>query len=249
MNTPTQTTLYFLPGWCLGRGPWADTAQALQTEGVASQIIDLPGYADTPLITDFDEAVAQLAAQLSDQSIVSGWSLGAMLALAIAARFPQKVRKLVLVAGTASFVQREGWPFAMPAPTLAEFCTAMAADAAAMFPRFVGGFNRGDEKAKEVTQTLLTTADPLPATEVLLTGLRWLEEVDLRPLAPHVAVPTLLCHGAADPLMPQGAVEALQALIPSSQLALFASCAHAPFVSQTDAFARQVASFIRGDAA
>ncbi|MFZ2269588.1 MAG: alpha/beta fold hydrolase [Azonexus sp.] len=222
-------SLFFLPGWGLGRGPLL----AL-TETLGGEIIDLPGYHGTPLIPDFYAAADALADRLPTGANLCGWSLGAQLALAIAARHPAKVGKLLLVAGTASFIQRAGWPDAMPPATLAEFSAAIAADAAALLPRFVGGFNRGDTRAKVVTLELLKLADPLPATEVLTSGLNWLRDVDLRPLAPQVQAPTLLMHGAADPLMPLAAGEALAALIPGAQLASFADCAHAPFISRAD---------------
>ncbi len=216
-----------LPGWCLGRGPMAALANALDGE-----FIDLPGYRGTPLIEDFDAAVAAIGEQLQPGSTLCGWSLGAQLALAIAARMPGKVGKLVLVAGTTSFIQREGWPHAMPPEMLAEFSSAIAADPEGMLPRFVGGFNRGDARAKAVTSELLQLADPRPATPVLMTGLGWLRDVDLRADAPQVKAPTLLIHGDADPLMPAGAAQALAALIPGARLALFEHCAHAPFISR-----------------
>lgn len=235
--------LFFIPGWCLGRGPLQSTVDALN-----GQFLDLPGYRSgpdgTPLIDDFAAAVAHYAERLPAGATLVGWSIGAQLALAVAAQAPAKVGKLLLVAGTTSFVQRDGWPHAMPPAALAEFTTAMVADAEAMLPRFVGGFNRGDARAKEVTRSLLDLADPRPASEVLQSGLRWLAEVDLRPLAPQVQTPTLLLHGGADPLMPQGAAEALAALIPGARLELFADCAHAPFISRPDDFLARARAFI-----
>ncbi|MCK6412656.1 MAG: alpha/beta fold hydrolase [Azonexus sp.] len=235
--------LFFIPGWCLGRGPLQSTVDALN-----GQFLDLPGYRNTadgtPPIDDFAAAVAHYAERLPPGATLAGWSIGAQLALAVAAQAPAKVGKLLLVAGTTSFVQRDGWPQAMPPVALAEFTAAMAADAEAMLPRFVGGFNRGDVRAKEVTRILLDQADPRPASEVLQSGLRWLAEVDLRPLAPQVQAPTLLLHGAADPLMPQGAAEALAALIPGARLELFAECAHAPFISRPDEFLARARAFI-----
>lgn len=230
---------FFLPGWCLGRGPLISTVDALN-----GQFFDLPGYGDAPLIRDFDAAVADIAARLPEGAALCGWSLGAQLALAVAARFPAKVGKLILVAGTTSFVQREGWPHGMPQPMLAEFTAAIAADAEAMLPRFVGGFNRGDAKAKAVTLELLKLADPRPSGEVLGTGLNWLRDVDLRNDATQVKAPTLLIQGAADPLMPLAAGEALAALIPGAQLAVFADCAHAPFTSQPDEFIATLRNFL-----
>ncbi|MFN4326950.1 MAG: alpha/beta fold hydrolase [Azonexus sp.] len=231
--------LIFLPGWCVGRTPVSAAVSALN-----GRIIDLPGYGSEPLIADFDAAVDAIATRLQPGSALGGWSLGAQLALAVAARHPARVGKLLLVAGTPSFVQRDGWPHAMPPAMLAEFTAGIAADVEAMLPRFVGGFNRGDARAKSVTAELLQLADPRPGGEVLATGLRWLRDVDLRADAPRVACPTLLVHGAADPLMPLGAAEALAALIPGARLAVFDDCAHAPFLSRPEDFIARARDFL-----
>ncbi len=221
--------LVFLPGWALGRGPLAATAAAL-----AGQFIDLPGYRETPPMADFDIAVDAIASRLPAGAALAGWSIGAQLALAVAARHPDKIGKLLLIAGTCSFVQRDGWPHAMPPATLADFAAAIGVDAAGMLPRFVGGFNRGDALAKEVTRQILDLADPLPGPEVLAAGLNWLRDVDLRADAPQVRAPTLLLHGDADPLMPAAAARMLAALIPGARLELLPACAHAPFLSRPE---------------
>ena len=240
--------LVFLPGWCLGRGPLNAAVDALQ-----GQIFDLPGYGapqevplgcEAPLIGDFDAAADDIAARLQPGTALCGWSLGAQLALAVAARSPHKVGKLLLVAGTASFVQRAGWPHAMPPEMLAEFAANVAADVEAMLPRFVGGFNRGDARAKEVTRQLLELADPRPPATTLASGLAWLRDVDLRPDAPRVAASTLIVHGAADPLMPLATAETLAALIPGARLAAMAECAHAPFISRPADFLALVHTFL-----
>jgi pimeloyl-[acyl-carrier protein] methyl ester esterase len=50
--------------------------------------------------------------------------------------------------------RRKCWPNSLP---------AVAADIEAMLPRFVGGFNRGDARAKSVTRELLELADARPS--------------------------------------------------------------------------------------
>lgn len=229
----------FLPGWCLGRGPLQPAVDAL-----GGTFFDLPGYRDTPPQSSFDAAVADFARRLPVGSTLAGWSLGAQLALAVAARHPDKVGRLLLIAGTASFVQRDGWPDAMPPATLAEFTQHMLADPEALLPRFVGGFNRGDAQARTVTRSLLEMADPRPSTATLGDGLSWLREVDLRPELAAVTAPVLLVHGAADPLMPLAAAEALAAALPAARLAPLADCAHAPFLSRPDDFLAVVRPFL-----
>lgn len=231
--------LVFLPGWCVGRGPLNAAVNAQN-----GLVFDLPGYRDAPLISDFYAAADDLAGRLQPGSALVGWSLGAQLAIAIAARAPEKVGKLVLIAGTTSFIQRDGWPHAMAPEMLADFATGVAADIEAMLPRFVGGFNRGDARAKAVTSELLELADARPSAATLATGLNWLRDVDLHPLASQIKAPTLLMHGANDPLMPLAAAEALTALIPGAELAVFAECAHAPFLSQPEAFNTRLSNFI-----
>ncbi|MBR4737833.1 MAG: alpha/beta fold hydrolase [Rhodocyclaceae bacterium] len=234
-----NTVPVLLPGWCLGRGPLQETAAAC-----GARMVDLPGYNGTPCVETFDEAVERIAAQLPSDTPVCGWSLGAMLALAIAARHPQKVRRVALLAGTASFVQRAGWPHAMPPAMLAEFATAVATDAAAMLPRFVGGFNRGDARAKTVTARLLKLVDPLPAAEVLGVGLNWLRDADLRAEAPQVRAPVLLLHGENDPLMPAAAARALAEMLGQARVQVVPGCAHAGFLSQPDVFHAAMRAFL-----
>lgn len=233
----------FLPGWCLGRGPWRATADA-----VGGTILDLPGYGDLPLAGNFDAAVDAIAARLKPATPLCGWSLGALLALAIAERHPGKVSRLALVSATASFLQRPGWSHAVSPATLAEFAAALAADVASTLPRFIGNFNRGDARARAVTRELLDLADPLPDLATLAAGLAWLRDADLRAAAPRLAVPTLLLHGAEDPLMPLPAAEALAALIPGARLAVLAHCAHAPFISVPAAFEANLADFLHASA-
>lgn len=230
---------HFIPGWALGCGPWRETLARL-----GAQPLNLPGYGGSAPAEGFFPAVARLAHPLPDGAVLGGWSLGALVALAIAATAPTKVSRLILVAGTASFVRRPGWPAGLEPEVLRQFADAVAAEPGAAVARFVKGFNRGDRRDRPVTRALLQAADPLPPPEVLQQGLSWLETVDLRPLLPHLTVPTLICHGAHDPLMPLAAAEALAAAVPDARLAVFADAAHAPFLSDPPAFSTRIRDFI-----
>ena len=235
MNLP----LIMIPGWCLGRGPLQATVNALNAE-----FLDLPGYGTAPRHDQLDEAIAAMADALPEACIVAGWSLGAQLAIQLANYAPEKVKKIVMIAGTASFIQRPGWLPAMAPETLNDFTNAIATDPEGMLPRFVGGFNRGDKNSKQVTQEILTLADPRPPASTLVNGLFWLKEMDLREKAANTPCPALILHGANDPLMPASAAEALATLIPQSTLVMIESCAHAPFLSEPAICVQHIQDFL-----
>jgi pimeloyl-ACP methyl ester carboxylesterase len=50
---------------------------------------------------NWDSGIRKLAEQVSDQSIVVGYSMGARLALALAIEFPERIGGLILISGNA----------------------------------------------------------------------------------------------------------------------------------------------------
>lgn len=231
--------LIIIPGWGIGRGPLETLAGTLN-----ARIIDLPGYNGTPLIEAFNEAADNLAAKLEPGTVLMGWSLGSLLALATAARHPQLVGKLILVAATASFCRRADWPDAMPEEELAEFTRAAHTDFHNLLPRFIGNFNRGDRHARTIARTLLAQAGSEPPSAALAAGLRWLRDQDLRPLLPQVTCPTLILHGARDPLIPVAAARRLAEQLPDAHLTILPGVAHVPFLSQPEHFLAQIRLFL-----
>ena len=152
-----------------------------------------------------------------------------MLALLAAHRHPQKIRRLILISATPSFVQRDGWTAAIAPALLAEFAAAIRADAETALKRFIALFNHNDPQARHNVRELGELN--LPPLPVLEGGLDLLRDMDLREMAPAVHQPTLLIHGGRDPLMPLAAVEWLAAAMPDAQLDVCPQAAHAPFIS------------------
>ena len=68
--------------------------------------VDLPGFGTAPAIPDFtlDAVSDQLASQLPANCVLMGWSLGGMLAMHLAARYPQQVKGVITLATNAKFV-------------------------------------------------------------------------------------------------------------------------------------------------
>lgn len=233
----------FLHGWGLHGGIWDEARAALP-----GQAPDLPGYGDAPPVTPYSaEALADvLADRLDDGVNLVGWSMGGMVALALAARHPHKVARLVLVGTSPAFVNRQDWTFGLTPEVLAGFAAGLEQDYRATLLRFLALQARGGDAARAVVarlrQVVFARGDPAP--HVLAAGLDLLRNVDLRQAAGQVGCPTLVLHGAHDTLCPVAAGRWLAAHIPQARLARHEGASHAPFISHPDWFAASVAEFL-----
>jgi pimeloyl-[acyl-carrier protein] methyl ester esterase len=233
----------FLHGWGLHGGIWSETLAALP--GAAP---DLPGYGVMPAIAPYSaETLADaVAATLAEPVHLIGWSLGGMVALALAARHPDQVAKLVLMGASPAFVNRPGWEHGLAPEVLAGFADSLTQDHRATLLRFLSLQARGGDAAREVIgrlrETVFQRGEPNSAT--LAAGLDLLRDVDLRDLAPSIACPALVVHGAYDTLCPAAAGQWLAERIPGARLALHERAAHAPFLSHPGWFAEQVERFL-----
>lgn len=233
----------FLHGWGLHGGIWSETLAALP--GMAP---DLPGYGAAPAVTPYRaETLADaLAAALAEPVNLVGWSLGGMVALALAVRHPGKVARLALVGASPAFVNRPGWAYGLTPEVLTGFADSLRLDYRATLLRFLSLQARGGDAAREVTGRLRETVFQRgePDAAALAAGLDLLRDVDLRETAPRVACPTLVLHGAYDILCPVDAGRWLAERIPGARLALHERAAHAPFLSHPAWFAETVGGFL-----
>jgi pimeloyl-[acyl-carrier protein] methyl ester esterase len=241
-----MTPLVLWHGWGMQPAAWDGFASQLS---VSSQAPALPGYAQTaaPEPYTLDALIDTLLAELATPVTLCGWSLGALLALRAAQRYPDKVDRLILLSATPSFVQRADWPHGMTPMALTEFTDAVRSDAATALKRFIALFNQNDVNSRRIGRDLtaaLATA-PRPSTATLVAGLALLRDTDLRALVPTVRQPTLLLHGAHDPLMPLAAAQWLATSLPQARLEILPDAGHAPFLSDTGRCSALVTEFLR----
>ncbi|TCS73394.1 carboxylesterase BioH (pimeloyl-CoA synthesis) [Sulfuritortus calidifontis] len=242
-----MAALTLLHGWGLHGGIW-DALRAALPE-LAMHTPDLPGYGGSARVSPYTaEALADaIAPTLPDAGLLLGWSMGGMVALALAARHPQKVRALVLVATTPSYVNRTGWDKGLTPELLAGFAQGVQNDYRATLLRFLSLQARGGDAAREVIGRLRETvfARGEPDAAVLAEGLELLRAVDLRDVAGQVQAPTLVVHGGYDGLCLPQAGQWLAATLPNARLALQPKAAHAPFLSHPDWFVDELKGFLR----
>jgi pimeloyl-[acyl-carrier protein] methyl ester esterase len=232
--------IMLLHGWGMTPGVWSPLQIELGLPTTAPELHAGEG--------SLDDWAARVLEEIPEGSILIGWSLGAMLAMAIAARAPKHISRLVLFAATPSFVKREDWQHALDSETTLAFRENFRSNAARTLERFIALQALGDEERARVAANLrANVADIEQHQSALAHGLRLLEQSDLRGALPPVSLRCLLIHGEQDALMPVAATEWLAHRWSGSETFIMPGVGHAAFLSRPAAVAARIRQFIHAN--
>lgn len=241
--------LVLLHGWGLHSIVWDDVMPAL-LQHFRVTVIDLPGMGQSPLPNQdytLDFLVEQVREVMPAQCHLVGWSLGGLVAIRLAQRFPQQVLSLVMVACSPCFVARDGWPAAMRADILQKFAELYEEDNEGTLIRFLALNAKGSDTQQQDVAKLrdILYFCGLPAPRALREGLVILRDTDLRDAVKELEQPALMLFGEHDHIVPAAALEAVRDLAPQVEVALMQGVSHVPQVSAPDTFARALQDFWR----
>jgi pimeloyl-ACP methyl ester carboxylesterase len=203
--------------------------------------VDLPGFGETPLgdrpwgNADYAAFVAALLRRLDPGPVtLVGHSHGGRIALALAAREPALVSKLILV-DSAGVVPRR---------TVGYHAKVYGVKAARRFLAWpVFGYIRA--RGMRLAYSLVGSKDYNAAGDPVLrqTLVRCVND-DLKHLMPDVGAPTLLIWGSADHDTPLADAKIMERLIPDAGLVIFDGAGHFSYLDRTDQFCRVVTHFV-----
>ena len=231
-----------LHGWGMHSGLLRPLAEHLAaTRSVA--LVDLPGHGESrgfvqfaDLASHVDYLVTQLAPLLEQGVTLIGWSLGGLLAQAMALQYPQYIRRLILLCSTPCFVQRPDWTCALEAQVLQRFAAGLEHDAQATLTRFLALQFMAAQNPKENLRQgrALLFNRPQPQVGALQQGLYLLEHTDLRARVASITCPSLVINAEHDTLVPPAAGQFLAEAIPAGRGVLIKDAGHAPFLSHSE---------------
>lgn len=235
--------LVLLHGWGLHGGVWASLAARLSAS-FRLHLVDLPGHGhsrDVPF-DNLDQVADTVADCMPEGAGLCGWSLGGLVALRIAARYPSRVAAIALVSTTPCFVRREGWPHAMARGTLETFAEGLRTDPARTIRSFVNLNALGGPHARDRMRDLaaMLAARGIPSAPSLAAGLAMLRDVDLRSDVAAIAIRATVIHGTRDALTPVGAGRWLAGELPFARFVEIGDAAHLPFVSHAEVIAGEL---------
>lgn len=246
--------LAMLHGWGMNSAVWMHLAKML-SKHFTVHLIDLPGMGQSQPISPYTlETVSDtIVEQLPDNTIMIGWSMGGLIAMHIAITQPEVVKKLVLVGSTPCFVNVKGfskrshWHAGVPQSVFDSFADNVNADYQKAMLNFLGLQCVGSSEAKQLLRKLKAQfmAQPVPTMAVLQAGLEILMRADLRESVGEITQPTMIIHGDKDRLVPLQAGNWLAQALPNAQMCVINGAAHAPFLSHTNKFEKELMNFLQ----
>ena len=236
--------VFFLHGVGGGRAAWDRQVAYFSERGYRCVAWDQPGYGGTPAVEPYTfEKVAQaLARQVEEPAVLVGHSMGGMVAQETYARFPDKIRALVLsftspaFAGGGEFARQ----FVAARVGALDAGKTMAEVAAALMPTMRG--TKSDPQGVELAQRVMAAVPP----ETYRKAVQLLTTFDRRENLSKIGVPTLLLAGSDDRVAPPAVHEKMSKRIPGAKYVVLEGCGHLGPMDQPEAFNEAVHSFLKG---
>ncbi|MGB5298873.1 MAG: pimeloyl-ACP methyl ester esterase BioH [Thiogranum sp.] len=225
--------LVLLHGWGMHSGIWSSWARQLG-QYFRIHLVDLPGHGDSPSqgqggLDDWATAVREV---VPEQAWWLGWSLGGLVSLAAAGTHPGTIRGLALLATTPRFVATAGWQQAVDVQVFDRFAKQLQADVERTLLRFLSLQVKGAEHSGETLRCLRSELrkKSQPDSEALSTGLRFLQQADMRHVLAAHEIPLFWLLGERDALVPAD----VRHEFPAIQSSMISGAGHAPFLSHPD---------------
>ncbi len=226
--------MVLIHGWAMHSGIWRGFAQQL-AKNYQVICLDLPGHGLSEAVEPYDlQAIAAALVDAMPESpcCVLGWSLGATVALALAAHYPQRINSLILLAGNPRFVEDNDWA-GMKAELLEDFSNNLLLNCQQTLIRFLALQVNQLQNGKHILKDLklaVKECDP-PTEQVLQSALLILKQADLRQAMLTLACPLTVILGEKDTLVPVQLGQDMKQLKPDLQLAVIERAGHVPFLS------------------
>jgi pimeloyl-ACP methyl ester carboxylesterase len=198
------------------------------------------------LETQVADVIAILDAAGSQRPAVFAVQVGSLIAMLLAATHPERCRQLILYAPSAISMDAPDFPMADALGSVDVIVDTMVREMANGGEGMIPGLapSRADDPRFIASIARMTRSAVRPGTighffrQSLLT--------DLRDVLPTIAVPTLVLHRTADPVIPVALGRQVASLIPGATMHELEGADHFAFTGDSDAIVDEVEEFVTG---
>jgi pimeloyl-ACP methyl ester carboxylesterase len=232
--------LVCLHGYPLNRHIWDPQLMGL-SDAVRVLAPDLRGHGESQVLPgpySMDLLAEDInnfldALEIREQIVLCGLSMGGYVAFAFFRWYPQRVKGLVLTATRAGADTLEGKAGRDQAIALA-LESGVPAVIEDMPSKLLSTESYKRNPKLVATVKAIMQSSSLEGILGDLKGMR--ERPDSTPTLPDIDVPTLIIHGANDPIIPLAESRAMQDTIPNSELEIIPGAGHLPNMEKPQAF-------------
>lgn len=213
--------------------------------------IDLRGHGDSEK-TEAGHTVPQYARDINqfiealglERPVLLGWSMGVFVALEYIRQFgTDGISGLIDVDEAASDFKWDGWAHGfLDLPTLHSLMTAVQDDKDAFVRDFVPDMLHHPPTERDL-EWMVAESSKLPTGA--LSAILFDQTVqDYRDVLQAIDVPTLICWGQHDQLLPVTGAPYMRDHIAGARLELFEDSGHCPFLEESERFNKVVLDFL-----
>jgi pimeloyl-ACP methyl ester carboxylesterase len=228
---------------------WSHQVPVLREGGWRVINIDLRGHGQSPPVRQpftiydlADDVIAVLDAVGVDQAVWCGQSVGGMLSLRAAARYPERVQALVL-AGTAAGPEGHIDGIRYRAMALWNQLFGLRALQSQVTPLFFGVAAQQDQVELVAEHQRRWAKMDRPTVRAYVRAL--VRRDDIRGLLPLIDVPTLVLVGEHDEAEPVAKSQEIANGLPKANLAVIPDAGHLAPLEQPESVTRLLVAFLR----
>lgn len=230
-----MTKLFILHGWAYSTEKWQALTSLLEKKNYQVIMLAIPGLTEeTTKVWTLDDYVEWLGEKLKPEKspIIIAHSNGGRIALAFAAKYPKKLKQLILI-DSAGILHNE-----LPI-RIKRFVFAKLA-------KFGKKISQSD-KMRQLLYKLARSSDYKNASPIMRKTMAKLISEDLRNLLSRVRVPTLIIWGRRDKLTPVSDALLMKEEIPQAELFIIEEARHSPQFTHPEQVFEQIERVIKKD--
>lgn len=223
--------MYILHGWTYSaHDTWNPLLDILRARGVELEFLSIPGLTDgTDPVWDLDDYVEWLNAKVgNEKAILYGHSNGGRISIAFAAKYPEKVGKLVIE--DSSGIPPSG-------------LRRLKRDVFRSVTKLFGGMARS-ERLRKFVYKVIRESDYQRASPNMRRTMSNLVSADLRKVLHRITAPTLVVWGAGDKVTTLKDGEAIHRGIRGSKMLVIPDARHSPHITHPQHVADALLTFI-----
>jgi len=177
--------------------------------------------------------------------VMVGWSMGVFVVWDYFKQFgAENVRAAVIVEESASDFKTPDWPLGLfDFQSLRHLMDAVQTDRETVVRQFIPQMFK-KAPAEEDTRWMFDEITRLP--ESIASAILFDQTLqDYRPMLSSFTLPTLLCFGSDEKIVPVAAGEHLRQNLPDAKLIVFEQSGHCPFLEEPERFNQEIDHFIQ----